>query len=419
MRNLFMRFIGFILLIIPATLAEPSESFWQRESLTDGFAGLNERWEPSGIQLGLSLTSIYQQNARGGISTHRHQGRWSGSYNLELDTDMERLAGLKGGTLYLHAEGTWPRQDIDATSVQSLFGVNGDFAPREAFNLIELWYQQNLWDDTLQVRFGKIDMTGGFECRGCPVSFDCSRYANDENTQFLNSALVNNPTIPFPDYGIGAIVLWAPSELWYISFGAADAQADKRETGLNTAFHQEDYFVYMAETGLTPALNSANGALPGAYRIGVWYDPQPKAALDETRFYRDDTGFYLSFDQMLCKENSNPDDSQGLGTFFRYGYANGRSNAVSHFYSGGIQYEGLLEGRDADVLGVGYAHGVLSEHSSSPFTEDFESVLEAYYAWKAAGWMTITPSIQYVANPGGMGESKDAVVAGLRTVITF
>lgn len=410
---------AFILAYSCICAADPKGEFWQRQSLTDGFWGLNESWEPSGVWVGLSVTNIYQQNARGGVSTHRRQGRWSGSYDLETELDMERLSGMEGGTLYLHAEGTWSRRDIDETSIQSLFGVNGDFAPREALNLIELWYQQSLWDDTLQVRLGKIDMTGGFECRGCPVSFDCNRYANDENTQFLNSALVNNPTIPFPDYGIGAIVLWAPSEWWYVSFGAADAQADKRETGLNTAFHGEDYFVYMMETGLTPAFQSANGGLPGAYRVGVWYDPQPKARLDETRIYRDDTGFYLSFDQMLSKENNDPDDTQGLGAFFRYGYASGRVNAVSNFFSGGIQYEGLFEGRDADVLGIGYAHGVLSDRSGSPFSEDFESVLEVYYAWKAAGWLTITPSVQYVTNPGGAGESKDAVVAGVRTLITF
>jgi porin len=367
----------------------------------------------------LSVTSIYQQNARGGVSTHRHQGRWSGSYDLEMELDMERLAGLEGGTLYLHAEGTWSRRDIDETSVHSLFGVNGDFAPREALNLIELWYQQSLWEDTLQVRLGKIDMTGGFECRGCPVSFDCNRYANDENTQFLNSALVNNPTIPFPDYGIGAMVLWTPTEFWYVSFGLGDAQTDKRETGLNTAFHQEDYFVYMAETGILPTFESAQGPLAGAYRVGVWYDPQPKPSLDESRLYRDDTGFYLSFDQALTRENNHPEDTQGLGAFFRYGYANGRSNAVSQFYSGGIQYQGLFEGRDEDVLGIGYAQGVLSDRSGSPFTENSERVLEVYYSLKAAGWMTISPSVQYVTDPGGTDESKDAVVAGVRTVITF
>lgn len=419
MKKTFLFLMWLVFGTAGVSLAEEAENLWQRDSLTNGFWGLNDILEPSGIDFALSVTNIYQMNTHGGTSTHRRQGRWSGSFDLEMNLDLGRLAGIEGGSVYMLSEGTWPRRDIDATSVESVFGVNGDFAPREAFHVIELWYQQNFRDDTLQVRMGKLDMTGGFEHRGCPVSFDCNRYANDENTQFLNSALVNNPTIPFPDYGIGAIVHWNPTGLWYFSVGAADAQADKRETGLNTAFHNEDYFVYMIETGITPQVDSANGPLQGAYRAGLWYDPQPKPNPDETKYYRDDSGFYLGFDQMLTKENRQPEDTQGLGAFFRYGYAHGRCNAVPHFYSFGVQYQGLFEGRDSDVLGLGYANGILTEKTGSPFTEDYESVIEMYYSAQVTGWMNITPSIQYAANPGGVSGVSNALVCGVRTLIMF
>jgi porin len=369
------------------------------------------------------MTHIYQVNAKGGSETHRRKGRWSGSYDLEMDADLNRLLGIAGASLYMLSEGTWSREGIDTTGVRSpdgtAFGVNGDFAPRQAFNIIELWYQQSLLDDTLQFRIGKLDMTGGFECRGCPVSFDGNMYANDENTQFLNSALVNNPTIRFPDYGLGAIIHWNPLEQWYVSLGAADAQADKRETGFNTTFHDEDYFVYMAETGVTPHLHSDKGILPGAYRVGVWYDPQPKAHSDASKDYRDDAGLYVSCDQKLVNESDDSTDTQGLGGFFRYGYAAGRTNDIADFYSLGLQYQGLFEGRDDDVLAVGYAHGVFSNRADSTYTEDYESATELYYSVQVTQWMTLSPSVQYVTNPGGDSSVKDAVVVGLRALITF
>lgn len=384
---------------------------------------LGDSMESSGIDFAFSITNIYQINARGGTSTHRRQGRWTGSYDLEMSADLQRLAGIENGVLYMHSEGTWSRESIDTTAVGApdgtLFGVNADFAPREAFNIIELWYQQGFWNNTLQLRLGKLDMTGGFECSGCPVSFDGNRYANDENTQFLNGALVNNPTVPFPDYGLGAIAYWNPVESWYFSVAAADAQADKRETGFNTTFHDEDYFLFITETGITPELDSANGPLRGAYRFGVWYDPQPKASLDETRNYRDDTGFYLSFDQLLLKENADPEDDQGLGAFFRYGYGHSRTSAITGFYSFGIEAAGLLEGRDEDVLGVGYAHGVLNDQAASPFTEDYESVMEAYYSAQVTPCIHLSPSVQYVANPGGVSGPSNAVIFGVRTFVTF
>ncbi len=415
----FLVFGVMVLGFVGVSAAEQAEHMQQRDTLTAGFGGLNEALEPLGIDFSFGLTNIYQINARGGTSTHRRQGRWSGRYDLEMNMDLQKLADIEGGSIYMHARGSWSRQDIDGTSIGSAFGVNGVADGRQSFNIIELWYQQAFLDDTLQLRIGKLDMTGGFECRGCPVSFDGNMYANDECCQFLNAALVNNPTIPFPDYGLGAIIHWSPIEHWYLSVGAADAQADKRETGFNTTFRDEDYFVYMAETGITPQWNSANGPLQGAYRLGVWYDPQPKANADESKTYRDDSGLYVSCDQMLAKENSDPDDTQGLGAFFRYGYASSLTNDITNFVSFGCQYQGLFCGRDDDVLGLGFAHGSFSDSADSTYTNDYESLTELYYSAQVTRWMDVSPSIQYVTNPGGVDGASDAVVLGLRTRIAF
>lgn len=398
--------------------AESAESVYERDYV-DAAGKENTLFGESGIDIAFSLTNIYQVNAKGGIGTHRRQGRWAGSYDLELNFDLSQLAGIEGGSVYMLSEGTWPRRDIDGTSVRSAFGVNGDFAAREAFNIIELWYQQSLLDETLQLRIGKLDMTGGFECSGCPVSFDGNRYANDENTQFLNAALVNNPTIPFPDYGLGAIIHWTPVDDWYLSAGVADARADKRETGFNTTFHDEDYFLYMAETGITPRWSSANGPLQGAYRVGLWYDPQPKANADASKTCRDDNGFYLSCDQALTKENADSDDAQGLGAFFRYGYAPSRTNDITNFFSFGIQYQGLFDGRDDDVVGLGYARGFFSDAANTTYTEDDESVTELYYSAQVTDWINLSPSVQYVTNPGGDRTVSDALVLGVRALVTF
>ena len=393
---------------------------WQQETLTNGFFGLNDRLADSGIELALSATHIYQANVKGGLSTHNHRGRHSGSYDLELSADFQKLFGIEGGRLYMLTEGKWSKSGgIDAPSVGSAFGVNGDAAPRRSMDITELWYEQVFADETIHLRFGKMDLTGGFEHHGCPVAFDCSAFANNENTQFLNNALINNPTIPFPDYGLGVAVHYHPSSLWYASAAVADAQADVRETGFRKTFHGEDYFFYIFEAGITPQLNSRNGPLQGAYRVGLWNDPQPKANSDSSKKYRDDVGFYLSFDQMLIKENDNPDDSQGLGTFFRYGYADAKRNDIVNFYSFGFQYQGLLEDRDDDVFGLGFAQGFFSDKAASTYRDDYESVLELYYSAAITPWLAVSPSIQYITNPGGNPSASDAVVLGVRIQMLF
>lgn len=390
---------------------------------TEDLFGLSDGLAKSGIEIGLSATQIYQHNARGGISTHRRAGRYSGSYNVELEADFEKLFGIEGGRLYMLTEGKWSESaGINDPSVGSFFNVNGDAAPRRAIDVTELWYEQSFAAQEFLLRFGKIDLTAGFEHHNCPVSFDCSGFANDETTQFLNGALINNPTIPFPENGLGVAVLYGPDNFWYASAAVADAEADLRETGFKTTFGGEDYFFYIAETGFTPVFSSANGSLPGAYRIGLWYDPQPKAntdLADEGKSYRDDVGFYITCDQMLTKENTDPVDTQGLGIFFRYGNADSKRNDITGFWSIGFQYQGLFEGRDDDVLGIGFAHGSFSDKASATYTADYESAFEVYYSVQVAPWLAISPDVQYVTNPGGDSTIANVLVLGARVQMNF
>jgi porin len=397
--------------------ARSTNSLWQQESLTDGLGGISDLLAEEGIELALSTTQIYQQNARGGLSTHRRAGRFTGSYDLELSADLRKLVGVPAARLYMLTEGSFSN-GINQPSVGSLFGVNDDAAGDRSIDVTELWFEKVLAEETLYLRIGKLDLTGGFEHHGCPVAFDCSAYANDENTQFLNSALVNNPAIPFPDNGLAAAVHYSPKHSWYVSAAVADARADVRETGLRTTFHDEDYFFYILETGLTPHLNSANGPLRGTYRAGLWYDPQEKEDLATGKIRRDDTGFYLSFDQTLHKENTDPEDMQGLGLFGRYGWADSKTNEVTDFWSLGAQYYGLLPGRDDDVIALGFAQGIFSDRASD-FVDDYEAVCELYYSAHLAPWLAVSPGIQYIVNPGGDGAAGDAVVLGVRAMITF
>jgi porin len=401
--------------------AQETDSIWQRESLTNGLFGLNDRLKEDGLEANFSVTQIYQQNTRGGISTHRRTGRFAGSYDFEINADCEKLFGVKGGRLYMLVEGKWSKTGgINDPAVGSFFNVNGDGAPRRAIDITELWYEQGFADGEILLRAGKLDLTGGFEHHNCPVSFDCSSYANDETTQFLNGALINNPTIPFPDNGLGIALHYNPDGLWYASAGVADADADVRETGFRTTFHGESNFLYIAETGLTPVFNS----LAGAYRAGIWYDPRPKANTEHDecgacKSYRDDIGFYITCEQTLMKENDDAEDSQGLGVFLRYGNADGRRNDITDFWSAGFQYQGLFEGRDDDVLGLGFAHGTFSDEASTTFTEDYESAYEIYYSAQIAPWLIISPDCQYVVNPGGDESISDAIVIGARVQIYF
>jgi porin len=380
-------------------------------TLTRGFWDLDDVLARHGIEVALGSTTLYQANVNNGLDTHRKSGRLSGSYDLEIAADLEQLAGIPGLGLFVHGEGGWPdAEGIDETMVGSVFGVNADAIGDRSLDVVEALFEWSLSDGRLVLMAGKMDFAG---------VFDTSEYANDEASQFLNGALVNNPTIPLPDYCLGMIATVQVTEAWHVSVGAGDAQADGRETGFHTAFHGQDFFFYAVEAGVRTELGSSGGRLPGNARLGLWYDPQPRACSESEREYRDDHGYYASVDQMLLKENDDPQDSQGLGVFGRYGWADGRCNDIPCFWSLGFQYQGLLAGRDEDVLGLGFAQGVFTDEASVPFTADSESVLELYYGVLVRPWATISPGIQYISHPGGDRDVGDATVLGVRAQIAF
>lgn len=78
-------------------------------------------------------------------------------------------------------EGSWRENEgFDAETVGSLFGVNADKAADNGFTVTQLWLQRHFLNHKLQLRLGKLDLTGSFQCRVCPVTFDGNLFANSE-----------------------------------------------------------------------------------------------------------------------------------------------------------------------------------------------------------------------------------------------
>ncbi|MFP4175721.1 MAG: carbohydrate porin [Candidatus Brocadiia bacterium] len=390
------------------------QSLEKRDTLTDDWFGAGETLGQYGFEVGLGVTNVYQYNLHDG--TEPGNGAYSGSYDLEIEGDLDRAFGLRGGTIFMLAEGSRAESTgLDDRSVGSLFGINDDFGGDRSLDITELWYQQDFLDGDLRVRAGKLDLSAGYEFNGVPVAFDGSLYANDEAGQFLNGSLVNNPSIPFPDNGLGVSVFISPLDRWYFAAGAADAKADARTTGFNTVFDGNPRFFGIAETGIVPDIRSAKGRLPAAYRMGIWNTRIPREHLQENRTRRDDVGGYISADQMLWRENKQ--DLQGLGAFTRLGVASDTVNEVEFFGSLGLSYRGLVPGRGEDVLGLGYAHGDLSTHGG--FSASSEQVIEVYYQAQVAPWLRISPDLQLVSDPGGDRSSGDVLAAGVRVQVDF
>src|SRR5262249_45360984 len=74
---------------------------WSRSYLTGDWGGLRTRLAHNGVQLELSLTQIFQDVSSGGTN---RTGRYSGSADIILKLDSQKLGLWPGGFLFVEAQ---------------------------------------------------------------------------------------------------------------------------------------------------------------------------------------------------------------------------------------------------------------------------------------------------------------------------
>jgi carbohydrate-selective porin OprB len=232
------------------------------------------------------------------------------------------------------------------------------------------------------------------------VAFDAMPYGNSPRTQFLDSGLGNNASVPFPAAALAGMLLAEPVERWYVAAAGFDRQSDAFDWDYSNAF--EDWMV-VGETGVVAPLWKPDRV--GSYYVGYWYSTFPGAP--------DGQGVYVGVAQELYREPG--EGNQGLGLFARYGYADRNPSGIRHYWSVGGQYQGLVPERDDDVLAFGWAQAFTRE---PPFSASYEGALELYYRARLTAWLHASPHIQYIANPGS-SDADDAWTLGIRGQVTF
>lgn len=367
----------------------------------------------TGVTWGAGLTQVYQHNAHGGLSTESRSGRYAGSYDVEASADLERILGWSDSTAYMLLEGGWPRDGcIDPAAVGSYFGVDGDAIHGEWIDVAELWFLRSFAADRLFVQVGKADLSAGIEYRDVVSAFDLNRYANDEHGQFLNGAFVNNPTIPFPAYTLAMSAVARLSEQWQFAAAGASQSGDSDIDETASWASDDEGFFFIAQASFLPETPTDSSLWAGEYHVGAWWTGGGDLTSQDEL-----TGVYLSAAREILGENGDPNDGQGLGLFARVGWADGDAVELDCFWSVGLQYQGLIELRDDDVLGIAFARGTFAGSDSLAGLEGAEQAVELYYSVAAAPWLSLSPDIQYVADPGGGSDSDDALVVGLRARI--
>jgi len=195
------------------------------------------------------------------------------------------------------------------------------------------------------------------------------------------------------------------------------------------------------EVGWTPKLFEA--ALPGAYRIGAWYDSsnQPNVffaangqplvlspgvpALMESS----ESGWYAMAQQQVTTVHG--DASRGVTLFANFVQADRNTATIDQVFILGIFYTGPLNARPRDDIGfaVGRTHvnnsvaqgqELQNANGLGPVAvQTNEYPFELYYTFNVGNWLALRPNLQYIVHPGGTSENANVLVLGLKAVVKF
>jgi porin len=103
----------------------------------------------------------------------------------------------------------------------------------------------------------------------------------------------------------------------------------------------------------------------------------------------------------------------------RGGIADPDAQAVSGYLGGGAIVKGVLRGRKEDQLGLAVAHAVIAPAVRRPAAlPGAESTVELSYQARFGKAVAVQPDAQWVHHPAGITGARDALVVGLRLVLT-
>ena len=213
---------------------------------------------PGELKTKISLMHIWQ-GAVGGVNT-KNADRITSLYDLDFYYLIhgEKTKDRNGdyALLAVSTQAAFGR-GINDSKVGSFFEINENAKGDIGLIADKVFVEFTAFDRVLKFNVGKMDLLD---------YFDCSAVASDEKEQFIAYPFYHNPAIPFPGKGLAVRAFWQTGDFWYAQAAVADAQGDKRETGFNTAFHDEDYFFSVAEVGIRPNLFHKSGT----YRFLTW-----------------------------------------------------------------------------------------------------------------------------------------------------
>jgi porin len=366
--------------------------------------------ETPAVDLSILYTFDIWRNARGGL---RRGWRYLDNLDVTLTIDTERAIGWPDATLFvygLYNNGRSFSEEL-AGDVQGVANIETGV---RALRLYEAWVEQRF--GRASIKLGLYDLNSEFDEHRAGSLFLNSTHGLGPD--FSQSGL-NGPSV-FPVTSLALRVDYQIDERWRVRAAILDAVPGDPARPRRTAIRLRD-----AEGALLIGEGQYEARNTRAI-LGYWRYTAGFASLDPTAppsAQRGNDGLYMMVEQRLSRIGA--DGARGLAGWLRLGLASDRFNPIDQNLSGGLVYMGPIAARPADQVGIAFSrarfgapHRAAMALAATPVTRSEISIEASYFA-TLTPWLSIRPDVQYVINPGGNPNLRDALILGLRTQIGF
>src|SRR5262245_1903867 len=348
------------------------ERVYRRQTINEKIEEAMSSAADQAVKIGVDATTVFQAaSLTEGDSATRVDNK---AYGL-ASADLFFTAKLAQYTTFfadvVALSGSPPDNEIPSLTL--LNGYTARLVNPNQLNLREVWLRTELFGQRLALTAGRLDLTN---------YFDRNAGANDETTQFISDALVNNQMLGLASNGTGVIADYDPKNGFSFRVGIQKSNDD--------ATNLSDFLYSLFEVGYTATPFS----LPeGNYRL--WFRAN-NGDVDSKH------AFGLSIDQKLTSR---------VILFARYGQQYVPDDQ-DHFWSGGFSFGSGLAFNPLDTWGVGYAE-------TDFHTGDKERLAEGYYNFQLTERLRLSFSLQHVITTPGSDSKFGYLLPGVRLQAAF
>ena len=410
--------------------------------MTGDWGGERTKLIEQGIDIKADYVGEMGYNAHGGYNDDK-TGRYSDQFGLGVALDLQKLWGWDNTQAKIqltNRNGQNISNDrIGDPRAGTLSSSQEVYGRGHMVRLTQFWIQHQMFDNKLDVKlgyFGEGEDFNTFPCDFQNLSFCGSQVGNYVNTWYN-----------WPVSQAAIRVKYNITPELYAQIGAYNQNPSQLEhgNGFKLSGSGTKGTVIPVELVWSPKVNG----LPGEYRVGYYKSTADAADVREDvnggdagttgaayRVRSSKTGYWGVLQQQLTTHNG--DASRGLNIAANVTFHDKDTNLVDNYQSVMLVYKGPFDARTKDDVGIGIAR----IHANSDVKKNAELINEAKgftdydqlgyaplrnteynveinYGFHVTNWLTVRPNLQYVANPGGVKEVDNALVAGLKIQSTF